>query len=248
MKTMSKFDLSEYLDEKILKYVENVISSEGFSFSILLEASGLDPTRDLRFQDFSGVDFRNTDMRGFDLTGADLRLALRNDTTLIDDTTDLTDAKTNWLIGPSDEDMARVELSKEPTSLSSPKARQATNIQLEQWIRRAGNLRKLMDVFEHMDFFDRRLDGAIKDTVIRHLQNQLNWNSAVGEHDTERYDADVTEKLLFSSRHPLFFDLNMKFLQSYGGERFGDVLIQKKSPNESDLEKLSRLTATFKTS
>jgi len=41
-------------------------------FAELVRIAGLDPQRDLRFADWSGVDFRGADLRGFDLTGARL--------------------------------------------------------------------------------------------------------------------------------------------------------------------------------
>jgi len=42
------------------------------SFPELVRLAGLDPARDLRFQDWSGVDFSGADLRGFDFTGARL--------------------------------------------------------------------------------------------------------------------------------------------------------------------------------
>jgi formylglycine-generating enzyme required for sulfatase activity len=41
-------------------------------FAELVKIAGLDPAKDLRFGNFSGVSFRDSDLRGFDLSGANL--------------------------------------------------------------------------------------------------------------------------------------------------------------------------------
>lgn len=242
---MAKFDLRDYLSGKALKSIESVVASEDHSFSALLKASGLDPERDLRFQDFSGVDFRNTDMRGFDLTGADLRHALINHATLFDETTDLTDAKLDWLVGPSLEERAETYPGVDWGSVFEETSRSPTKLQLEIQIARTGSVPQLMSLFLPLKAFDRRLDDVTKETVIRHLQNQLNWNKSIDERDPERFNVDVTKEILFSSRHPLFFELNSDLIGSYGGQRKGDVLFVESKPDENELEKLSRLIAVF---
>jgi hypothetical protein len=51
---------------------EAVARAHTEDFAELVRIAGLDPQRDLRFADWSGVDFRGADLRGFDFTGARL--------------------------------------------------------------------------------------------------------------------------------------------------------------------------------
>ena len=52
--------------------VRRVLSADTDDFCELLELAGLDPGKDLRFQDFSGCDFSGANLRGYDFTGARL--------------------------------------------------------------------------------------------------------------------------------------------------------------------------------
>lgn len=51
---------------------DRILRAEGLRFDQLVELTGLDPARDFRLANLSGVDFRNCDLRGFDFSGARL--------------------------------------------------------------------------------------------------------------------------------------------------------------------------------
>ena len=50
----------------------NVENARTNNFKSLIQLSGLDPTKHLRFADWSGVDFSGCDLNGYDFTGARL--------------------------------------------------------------------------------------------------------------------------------------------------------------------------------
>jgi len=52
--------------------IEAVAETQTEDFAELIRIAGLDPQRDLRFADWSGVNFQGADLRGFDFTGARL--------------------------------------------------------------------------------------------------------------------------------------------------------------------------------
>lgn len=52
--------------------INAVAMAQTDDFRRLIEIAGLDPTRDLRFHDWSGISFADQDLRGFDFTGARL--------------------------------------------------------------------------------------------------------------------------------------------------------------------------------
>jgi hypothetical protein len=58
--------------QEIGRKIRAVVTAPTDDFSSLVEVAGLDPKRDLRFHDWSGVSFANQDLRGFDFTGARL--------------------------------------------------------------------------------------------------------------------------------------------------------------------------------
>jgi len=80
-----------------LDAIEFVSSSETPRFDILVELSGLDPRRDFTYSDLRRLNLCGADLRGYNFTGSDLRLCARNDRTIIDDSTVLTDTQTDWI-------------------------------------------------------------------------------------------------------------------------------------------------------
>lgn len=80
-----------------LEAIELVSSSKTPRFDLLVKLSGLDPQTDFTHSDLRRLNLCGADLRGYDFTGSDLRLCARNDRTLVDDTTILTDAKIDWI-------------------------------------------------------------------------------------------------------------------------------------------------------
>ena len=57
----------------------------------------MDPRRDFTYSDLRRLNLCGADLRGYNFTGSDLRLCARNDRTIIDDSTVLTDTQTDWI-------------------------------------------------------------------------------------------------------------------------------------------------------
>lgn len=89
--------IEDILTPAELEAIELVSSSQTPRFDLLVELSGLDPQRDFTHSDLRRLNLCGADLRGYDFTGSDLRFCARNDRTIIDDTTVLTDTKTNWI-------------------------------------------------------------------------------------------------------------------------------------------------------
>jgi hypothetical protein len=81
-------------DKKIL---ECLVQANDVTFSVLAQLAKLDPRSDFRFSDLQEVDFRDSDLRGYDFTGSNLLGAIRNERTILDSTTILTDARVGWI-------------------------------------------------------------------------------------------------------------------------------------------------------
>lgn len=58
---------------QIDRLIQKVVDFPDRNFVSLSRVAELDPARDLRFHDWSGVDFSGCDLSGYDFTGADLR-------------------------------------------------------------------------------------------------------------------------------------------------------------------------------
>lgn len=58
--------------EQRIKRVRSARGRDRSNFCALVERAGLDPSRDLRYGNFSGVDFSGCDLRGYNFTGAAL--------------------------------------------------------------------------------------------------------------------------------------------------------------------------------
>ncbi len=87
----------DLLTPKELEAIELVSNSDNPRFDLLVKLSGLDPKQDFTHSDLRRLNMCGADLRGFDFTGSDLRYCARNANTLIDDTTILTDAATDWI-------------------------------------------------------------------------------------------------------------------------------------------------------
>ncbi|MFA8442247.1 pentapeptide repeat-containing protein [Yoonia sp.] len=89
--------IEDILTPAELEAIELVSRSETPRFDRLVELSGLDPAQDFTYSDLRRLNLCGADLRGFDFTGSDLRMCARNDRTIIDASTILTDTKTNWI-------------------------------------------------------------------------------------------------------------------------------------------------------
>lgn len=71
---ISEIEAPNLWDREIVEARVREITEAGTeNFVELLHIAGLDPNRDLRFTDWSGVDFSGCDLVGFDFTGANLK-------------------------------------------------------------------------------------------------------------------------------------------------------------------------------
>lgn len=64
--------LSTMEAEERIKRIRSVRGSDRSNFCALVERTGIDPARDLRFGNFSDVDFGNCNLHGYDFTGSAL--------------------------------------------------------------------------------------------------------------------------------------------------------------------------------
>lgn len=79
------------ITDKDAETFRKVLEADTSNFISLIEIAGLNPKRDLRYSDLSGVDFTDCDLRGCDLSGADLSNSTGQNV-LWDETTSLRDA------------------------------------------------------------------------------------------------------------------------------------------------------------
>ena len=67
-----KIEMSALSQSELDARKRRIDEAETDDFAELIRIAGLDPTRHLRFADWSGVNFSGSDLRGFDFTGAKL--------------------------------------------------------------------------------------------------------------------------------------------------------------------------------
>jgi len=89
--------LEDFLTEQEIQQIDAVFDSQSPRFDLLVATSGLNPISDFRFTDLRHLDFSGADLRGFDFTGSDLRKSVKNENTIIDQTTVLQDARIDWI-------------------------------------------------------------------------------------------------------------------------------------------------------
>lgn len=89
--------LEDMLTSEEVRAIDLVLESASPRFDLLVQVSGLDPAADFMFSDLRQLNLCGADLRNFDFTGSDLRQCARNDSTIIDHTTVLTDAKVEWI-------------------------------------------------------------------------------------------------------------------------------------------------------
>lgn len=69
----TRWGSEEAMCSAVARLAQELSSAEGLRFTQAIVMAGLDPRRDLRFGDWSGLCLDGEDLRGFDFTGADLR-------------------------------------------------------------------------------------------------------------------------------------------------------------------------------
>lgn len=89
--------LEDILTNDDIKSIGKLSAYQEHHFDQLVLIAGLNPKVDLRHANLRMVDFRAADLRGFDFTGADLRYSTRDDSTIIDDSTILSNALIEWI-------------------------------------------------------------------------------------------------------------------------------------------------------
>lgn len=89
--------IEDLLSEEDLEAIERVLASDSPRFDLLVKAAGLDPKIDFMFSDFRRLNFCGADLRGYNFYGSDLRFSVRNNNTIIDETTIFTKAKLDWI-------------------------------------------------------------------------------------------------------------------------------------------------------
>ena len=89
--------LEDYLAEGDLEAIDSVLASANVRFDLLARLAALDPKNDFMFSDFRRLNMCGADLRGFDFSGSDLRQCVRNSNTLIDGTTNFSNALIDWI-------------------------------------------------------------------------------------------------------------------------------------------------------
>ena len=89
--------LEDYLTQNDIESIDRVLASANPRFDLLAKIAALDPQNDFTFSDFRKLNMCGADLRGFDFSGSDLRQCVRNSNTLIDETTNFSDALVDWI-------------------------------------------------------------------------------------------------------------------------------------------------------
>lgn len=121
--------VEDYLNEEEYEAIARVLQSNVLRFDKLVEIAGLNPAEDFTHTDLRNINFCGADLRGFDFTGSDLRGSTSDERTLIDDTTILNGAKTDWIAAS---DIQMVQLMQEVQAAASSPLRRAALETLEQ--------------------------------------------------------------------------------------------------------------------
>ncbi|RVT84556.1 hypothetical protein DXV76_12845 [Rhodobacteraceae bacterium CCMM004] len=77
--------------------IDRVLGGRNPRFDLLVELSGLDPSKDFRDSDLRYLNFCGADLRGYDFSHSDLRHCIRNENTKIDDSTKFEGALIEWI-------------------------------------------------------------------------------------------------------------------------------------------------------
>lgn len=89
--------LEDMLTDDEISAINDVIESRSPRFDLLVKVSGLDPTTDFQFSDLRRLNLCSADLTGFNFTGSDLRQCIRNENTIIDETTIFDDSLVEWI-------------------------------------------------------------------------------------------------------------------------------------------------------
>ncbi|WP_342070432.1 pentapeptide repeat-containing protein [Yoonia algicola] len=156
--------LEDFLDRQSKDALHAILRSEDASFVVLLGLSGLDPKRDFRFGDFSGLDMRGVDLRDFNFSGSDLRGCLIDGDTIIDSTTILVDAEIDWVFESKPQIVEKM-LEVENAQGSAARRRALTELETQfqspshthQYLKNTlDNTRSIDTFFDVLDYFKAR--------------------------------------------------------------------------------------------
>jgi len=121
--------IEDILTANEIQSIADVLSSNAIRFDRLVEIAGLDRTEDFQHCDLRQLNFCGADLRGFDFTGSDLRGSVRDERTVIDSTTILTDTKVEWV---DERDIPIVQLMQEVQAATSSSGRRQALETLEK--------------------------------------------------------------------------------------------------------------------
>ncbi len=121
--------IEDILTANEIQSIADVLSSNAIRFDRLVEIAGLDRTEDFQHCDLRQLNFCGADLRGFDFTGSDLRGSVRDERTVIDSTTILTDTKVEWV---DERDIPIVQLMQEVQAATSSTGRRQALETLEK--------------------------------------------------------------------------------------------------------------------
>ncbi len=129
------------ITERDRKILECLVHANDVTFTVLSRLAELDPRSDFRFSDLQEVDFRDSDIRGFDFTGANLLGAIKNESTLIDQTTVFDGARVGWIEADSSDIVRQMQAIQGAMSSSN---RQRLLIDLIENYRSAAHIRQFL--------------------------------------------------------------------------------------------------------
>lgn len=169
-----------HLDNDSREKISGILKSADWSFSHLVEISGLNPKIDFRFGDFSNLDLRGQNLTGFDFTGSDLRGCLIDKYTIIDGTTILQNSDTDWLHQdriPIHEKMFEVSAARNTIDrraaldelVSQYTSPTHTRLYLRRLIEKTSSADEFFDILDYFTPENSDDKSAISDTLIKIL-------------------------------------------------------------------------------
>lgn len=198
-----------------LEYLQRIVESSDVTFSRLSLLAGLNRAKDFRHANLRDVDFRGSDLRGFDFTGSDFTGAIKNSSTLIDESTIFTDARLAWIEAESSNIVTKM---LEIQAAQSSATRRKLLSELQEQYRSANHIRQFLitsmrkanSIEAFFDFANaiHTSDDSDINNVIREEFRRLVENKGAGSSKGRKklahtpYGLDLITKLLDESINP----------------------------------------------
>lgn len=229
--------------------VQRILNEEDWSFARLVEVAGLDPKIDLRHCDLRDLDLCGEDLRGFDLTGADLRGCKINELTIIDDSTILVDAITDWDTSgrqPVHSKMHQIDVaggSEKRRLLEQLVAEYSSPRHIHQFLRSSiARAKSPSTFFDLLDFFQPRNSYDVRMICERLIDMSLAQVQKTGKKSAVPYSAvsfSSLVKRLSESRNATVMEVYQRYLK-----KSDDVGRVSLNPNKYEVsDDLKRLIA-----